>query len=116
MCFASEKRKEGKRDSKLDHDAQNKNKNKCIKVLASDSCFRNSIGGSCTATRNDHEQVESYVASKQASTKAKDVQREGQAKPSIASQKGKTLLGASVVLQRGLQIKNRMPTLASGHA
>jgi hypothetical protein len=64
MCFASEKRKEGKRDSKLDHDAQNKNKNKCIKVLASDSCFRNSIGGRCTATRNDHEQVESYVASK----------------------------------------------------
>ena len=114
MCLASEKRKVGKRDSKLDHNAHNKNKNKCLKVLASDSCFRNFIGGSCTATRNEHEQVEIeiYVASKEASTEAKDVE---QTKPSIASQKGKTLLGASVVLQRVLQIKNRMPTLAFGH-
>jgi hypothetical protein len=31
---------------------------KCIKLLAPDSSFRDSIGGSCIATKNEHEQVE----------------------------------------------------------
>ncbi|KAJ6336925.1 hypothetical protein OIU76_006735 [Salix suchowensis] len=64
-------------------------------VLASDSCFRNSIGGSCPAARNEHEQVERdqrCVASEEASTEAKDVE---QTKPSIASQKEKGLLISS---------------------
>ena len=58
MCYASEERKKeaGRKDSESDH--ATRNNKKCIKLLAPDSSFRDSIGGSCIATKNEHEQVE----------------------------------------------------------
>jgi hypothetical protein len=58
MCYASEERKKeaGRKDSESEIMLLVIIK-KCIKLLP-DSSFRDSIGGSCIATKNEHEQVE----------------------------------------------------------